>query len=274
MVLSVKRNKKILSKKMAREKGFEIPVYVVKNDVRLPVAPSAKSEPAEIQARKNRTSGFKIVKDENDLPVFEKIAEQNLPVKNQKKEPAAAADVAKNVSVAAAGQKFAAEKKPARPPTKIKKEKAAKKFLSAKNGRKKEKRQNIFAELSEKSKMRVLWTSVAIIVCLIFFVWLSFLKENFSFNFNSKNSQNLSITNDAGNALGDLKNQWNNLRSGWSDFGNVLKQRTSAGASQEVVDKLKEKVLVEEMRDKIFNSSTQGGSAPGGQFPISNEKTE
>lgn len=231
MASDIKKNKKILSKKMAREKGFEIPVYMVKNDVRPPVAPSAKSEPAGIQARKNRTSGFKIVKDENDLPVFEKIAENDLlsmPF-------GLSEDVdreEKNDDGIETGQILEDQRE-----TKIRDRARegnwGKKILLMPLG---------------KRKM-IMWVGVFAAVSLVFFIWFSVFKNNFSFNFGSSNPFVWEKgENDSFNGLGD---SLDDLRSQWAEVRDLLEEKAANAANQEVVNKLKEKVLVEEMKNKL-----------------------
>lgn len=109
--------------------------------------------------------------------------------------------------------------------------------------------ENLNWSFSASQKKKILWVSVLLISGIIFFIWLTFFKNNFSFSFGRSNFFALSKETDN---LQSLHDEWETLRDQWVNFQNALEQQKAAeSASQQVINKLQEKILVEEMEKKV-----------------------
>lgn len=100
--------------------------------------------------------------------------------------------------------------------------------------------------LPESGKRIIMWASVAVFACLIFFMWFSGLKNNFSGWFGSA-----SYTFDRqGESLEEVGNGAEEVSNGAA----VSEEEGQAGEvvdGKEILDQIKEKILVEELKNKL-----------------------
>ncbi len=205
---------KAKKQKRAVKKEVEIPVRVVGKN-------SAKNFFGSDENRCLSGSSQNVrlaVNDEGGLPHLE----TDFFLNNNKKLPAAASEPEKKQNL--------------NPPLEEKKSKILKQFED------KEVKHSLPPFLKEK----ILWASVAILASLVFFVWLAIIKINFSLRLN-----NFFDAKNTGSELQDLRGEWSNLREQWSNLENIVEQKTAASANQQIINKLKEKILVEEIKNKV-----------------------
>ena len=222
----------------AAKKEIEIPVVILGGKLG-GNAPSAKSEDTA-------ESDFKIVKDQDDLPIFEnrgpKIEQSFLSAErsNEEKEAAGKAGGPKNIPADEfenGGEKknhfSRTERKPA----------AA---IGEKNGEK----LGLLAD--PKRKETVMMVSVVLVASLIFFVWLVILRNNLSFSLGPQNPLSLSGEDQT---LNNFRDSWDEISAQWSNFESALgQQRKAENVNQEVVNKLKEKILNEGTKEETGNA--------------------
>jgi len=228
-----KKNQKA-SRRKTFKKEFEIPIYIInkKEGNAAPASPELEGTDQE----KFQSNELKIVEDENALPVLETVGSNahgdSLLAKEKFSD---IQSVRAEDSEESAGLKddfFGGDR--------------ADKAVVKKTDRTRIKGK-IFTP-PEGKREKIMWVSVFLIAGLIFFIWLWVLKENFSFSFGP---QNPFTTQGEDNNLNDLKNRWDTLRNQWSNFNNSLEQKAAASANQQLVDKLKERILVEELKNKM-----------------------
>jgi len=102
--------------------------------------------------------------------------------------------------------------------------------------------------LSSVQKEKIMWVSVALLVFAIFFVWLAIVRMNFFVDFGVDNFFN---TKNANSDLQNLREEWSKLREQWEYFPNIDKRKLDANVDQQMIDKLKEKILLEGIKNKI-----------------------
>lgn len=107
--------------------------------------------------------------------------------------------------------------------------------------------EKISASPPEKRKT-IMWFSVAVIAGLIFFIWLVVFVKNFSFSFGPQNPFTLQEGEDSWEKF---KSDWGNLRSQWLSFDEILEQKRVGEASQQVIEKMKEKIFLEKFKNKL-----------------------
>lgn len=213
MAKIVKKNKKIVRRHSGR-KEVEIPVFVISKKEQIP--PSAKENQSVFEEKGKGSKEFGILKDKEDLPVFENFLVSSKETKEK--------DVEKEWS----NLKVSTHKKD----TGV--------LVSGKKGSKKA------ILLSESGRRIIMWASVAVFACLIFFIWFSSLKNNF-FNFFGSVSYTFArqegALEEVDNGLEELENQTN---------ASLEEAETEAGDNDEgVLDQIKEKILVEELKNKL-----------------------
>lgn len=208
----VKKKKKII-RRQSRRKEVEIPVFVISKKERA-VAPRIEKEKEKIG----------IFKDGEDLPVFKNFYSADRSHGGEEKdeeEIRGELERLKNISQ---------KKEP---------EVLAEKPKSHKQG----------ALLSEKRKRIIMWGSVAVFACLIFFIWLSSLKNNFSDLLGSSSYTFLRADGileevEENKNMEEVKNQ--NVPSEEEVLGSE-----KTGSGEGTLDQIKEKILVEELKDKV-----------------------
>ncbi len=211
------------------KKEVEIPIIVI----------NKKSESKREMAYEKETGSpegsLKIIKDEDDLPVFQnkisKIAADDVSGENfsgEEKIFVGRIGALKNISV----KNFEESRKIINAPSR-----------SAQAAReKKVKEMDILDD--PKRKETVLIASVVVIASLIFFVWLAILKNNLSFSLESQSPISLEK---AGTVVDDFRESWEKINTGWAEIQSDLEEKQKAeDLNQEVVDKLKEKILTGE----------------------------
>ncbi|MFH2136797.1 MAG: hypothetical protein ABII19_04210 [Patescibacteria group bacterium] len=207
MAKMVKKNKKTVSKKRSTKK----------REVEIPVFVISKKERA-VATKAEEKKELGIFKDRDDLPVF-----QNFFPADQEEE--------KQEEVKKEWKHFknAAHKK------------EAEVLISKKENQKRG------PLLPESRKRIIMWASVAILACLIFFIWFSGLKNNFSGLLGSVSytfSRSEGVFEEAGDSLEELNNEA------------VAPEETAGENSEtvdgeEILDQIKEKILVEELKSKL-----------------------
>jgi hypothetical protein len=215
MALKLKENKKV-GRKKSPKKEVEIPVFVISKKETV----GFKKHFSEFEELRE-ADNFRIARDKDDLPVLEKL-----------------------VSVSDSGAEEKTHGENIQDEWKEIKNQTHQKSLSVSTAEKKEKRS---APLSEKNKRAILWVSVTVIACLVFFVWLYNLKNSFSGIFGSASytfSRSAGALQEVSSSFGQFQNQLSNLK-------NAVENQSAAGTDQGVVDQIKEKILVEELKDKL-----------------------
>lgn len=221
------KKKKIASAK----KEVDIPIIVInKSESKREVTP-VKEE------MKSQAGDFKIIKDEDDLPVFQnkiynapsKAVSSDNFLEDKKFE---GQQEQKNVSAKNSGEKG---KMVNASPEKEQKSAPARR----------EKKVKVAGLLDDpKRKETVLIASVVLIASLIFFVWLAILKNNLSFNLESQGPISLEK---AGTVVDSFRESWEKINTGWAEIQSDLEEKQKAeDLNQEVVDKLKEKISTNE----------------------------
>lgn len=108
--------------------------------------------------------------------------------------------------------------------------------------------------ISQSQKEKIMWISVALITGIIFFIWFLTIKSHFS-SFRLGQSSFFVLQSTEGTSK-NLYEEWDNLRNQWTGFQNALKlQSTAVSANQQVINKLKEKILTEELKNQLEKSS-------------------
>jgi hypothetical protein len=214
----VKKANGKLGRKRPVRKEFLIPVHVVgqgKNGIL-----SAKKE--EIFDAPTGEKNFpKIIEDENNLPVFRRETPGIAPAEKDgqiSEEQAAEMIRGERRAAPESGKPSAAEEKGEGP-----------------------------GSWSLAKKKTVMWASVAAVTAVIFFVWLSVVGRNLSLNFGSNSYTYL---RDSVNSQG-LGKSFGNLQNQWTELGEYLKSQPAAASEEQTLGKLKEKILIEEMKNKI-----------------------
>jgi hypothetical protein len=213
MAKTERKSKKIV-RKNSRRKEVEIPVFVINKKEKVFV-PEVKA------VRMAEEKDFGIVKDRDDLPVFQNFS----------------------ATVHGRNDEEKIEEK-------LRDERARLKnaMLKKDDGEsvKEEKRSKKQAPLSEPRKRIIMWTSVAVLACLIFFMWLSSLKNNFSELFGSASytfSRTEEIFEEVEGSVEELNDQAAALEE--------VSEKDGEGSGNEVLNQIKEKILVEELKSKL-----------------------
>lgn len=109
--------------------------------------------------------------------------------------------------------------------------------------------QDIGKSWPQGKKKTVMWASVAAVTTIIFFVWLAVFGKNLSLNLGSNSYTYFreAVSNP------ELGNSFQNLQTEWTNLEEYLAGKAAEGADAETLEKLKEKILVEEMKNKIEN---------------------
>lgn len=220
MASKVKENKKI-NKKRSPKKEVEIPVFVISKRERTAILAKNFSGIKEQPDAEN----FWIAKDKDNLPVLERKVS--------------------NLNCEAEGK--TGEEKIGNAWQEIKKQAHQKNLTVSSAEKKSEKKGKGAAPLSERHKKTILWVGVTVIASLIFFIWIYNIRNSFSGIFDSASytfSRSGGVLEEVNNSLSQFENQLSNLQ-------NNLKDQSTAGADQSVVDQLKEKILVEELKNKL-----------------------
>ncbi len=228
------------NKKEIKEVKIPIRIVAEKKKVEIPEKQIAKKKFAKLSAP------LRIVKDKDNLPVLDgakfykekvkkielkKVVEDKPELKNHfpKVEP----------------------EKLKESPRKVEEKKEDKVF-------KKEKRVKVglnIATISQKKREKILIASVAGIVSVICIGWVAFAKSNFS-NFASQERKS-GFSEESG-----IKDGFEDLKDKLQEFTAGIKERKEEpkieevatennNSESEVIDKLKEKVLIEEIKNKI-----------------------
>ena len=207
MAKMVKKNKKTVSKKRSTKK----------REVEIPVFVISKKERA-VAAKVEEKKELGIFKDRDDLPVF-----QNFFPADQEEE--------KQEEVKKEWKHF--------------KNTAHKKEVEISVSKKENQKRGPL--LPESRKRIIMWASVAILACLIFFIWFSGLKNSFSGLLGSVSytfSRSEGVFEEASDSLEELNNEA------------VAPEETAGENSEtvdgeEILDQIKEKILVEELKSKL-----------------------
>lgn len=235
-----KKNSASPPKGKAIKREIEIPVVVLGGGSK-ESAPSMKPGDA-------KENDFKIVADKDDLPVFSsqggfasggenkilKTGQFFSPAENSvvnAREKSADHGVVVPQGVRSEGLKNREGKKvhPLRTDGKP----------AAAVGEKSNKKVGLLAD--PRRKEAVMTVSVVLIASLIFFVWLVILRNNLSFSLGPQNPLSLGGNDQT---LNNLQDNWDDIRAEWSNLESATKQRQEAeNVNQEVVNKLKEKIL-------------------------------
>lgn len=216
MVKIVKRNKKT-GHKNPRRKEVEIPVFVIRKKEQ--IVSSTAGKKAVPGKDEKSVKEFGILKDEDDLPVFQNFSESADEEKNQDE-----AEVEKE--------------------WKYLKDATHKKDTDVLVSEKKSPKKKIL--LSESKKRIIMWASVAVFACLIFFIWFSSLKNNFADLFGSVSftfSRSEGVLEEVGDSLEELKDQINSSVE--------MKEEEGGDGEEGLLDQIKEKILVEELKEKL-----------------------
>ena len=224
----VKKDKK---KRAANaKKEVEIPIILINKKS------ESNREVVSVEEMGSSGGDFKIIKDEDDLPVFqnkiynavpEAVSDDNFS--EEEKISIGQSSDQKDVLV----KNFERNRKTINtPPERVRKSASA-------VGEKKVKEIGLLND--PKRKETVLIASVVLIASLIFFAWLAILKNNLSFSLESQSPISLE---EAGTVIDDFRESWEKINTEWSALQSDLEQKQKAeDLNQEVVDKLKEKVL-------------------------------
>lgn len=218
MVPKVKKSKKI-SRKRSPKKEVKIPIFVISK--KESSAGGAKKHFFESRESSGAES-LKIVKDGDDLPVLERmvsVLEGEGAGKNREEE------------VGKEWQKI--------------KNQTHHKNLAVSLSERKEKRSA--ASLSEKHKRTIMWVSVVVLSCAIFFIWIFGLKNNF---FEIFGSASYTFSRSEG-ALEEIGNSLEELGSQLSNSEEAPASQPAASSEEGIADKIKEKILVEELKSKL-----------------------
>lgn len=106
------------------------------------------------------------------------------------------------------------------------------------------------AFLSEGRKKTIMFVSVVVLASAIFFIWLIGLKNNFS---GMLGLASYTFSRNAGGVLEEAGAGIDKLGDGLSNLEDALIREARESADEAVVDKLKEKILVEELKSKLDN---------------------
>ncbi len=218
MAARVKKSKKI-NRKVSAKKEVEIPVFVIsKNEHKIP----PQEEKYSFTPKQSADEGIKIVKDEDDLPVFRNSADSDSRplVQNEDKEE----EIKKTWG-------------------NLKHQTHSRNFAVAVPEKKNQEK----THLSENKRRAIMWTSVAVLAGVIFFIWLSSLKNNFSEIFGS-----VSYTfSRSGEIMGEVENSINELESQTPAAEETPKGEETINIENTVLDEIKEKILLEELKNKL-----------------------
>ncbi|MBI5071971.1 hypothetical protein HZB93_03745 [Candidatus Falkowbacteria bacterium] len=218
MAVRAKKSKKT-NRKVSVKKEVEIPVFVIsKNEREI----SPKEEKYSFAPKQSVDEGLKIVKDEDDLPVFRNSADSDSrpSVKNEDKEE----EIKKTWG-------------------NLKHQAHSRNFTVAVPEKKNQKK----AHLSENKRRAIMWTSVAVLAGVIFFIWLSSLKNNFSEIFGS-----VSYTfSRSGEIMGEVENGINELESQTPAVEETPEGGAVINSEDPVLDEIKERILLEELKNKL-----------------------
>jgi hypothetical protein len=222
MAEKAKTVKKIGRRKPARRE-VEIPILVVNTKKAEASQPENKGI---TEAAKNGNIFPQIIKDENDLPVFEgvSVGEENFSATRTEEE------TAELIREARQAEKERRE---------VREETESKDLARG------------ISAWSPAKKKAVMWFGVAAFTAVIFLVWISVLGKNLSLNLGS--SSYTYLREAAENP--ELKQSFENVKELWSDLENAAGEEvgTDAEAAGDTLDKLQEKILVEEMKNKLEN---------------------
>ncbi len=100
--------------------------------------------------------------------------------------------------------------------------------------------------LPELPRKIIMWASVAVFACLIFFIWFSGLKNNFSGWFGSASytfARQGEILEEVGNGAEEVNNE--------AAVSEEAGQEGDGVDGKEILDQIKEKILVEELKNKL-----------------------
>jgi hypothetical protein len=222
MAEKAKTVKKIGRRKPALRE-VEIPILVVNTKKAEASQPENK---VIAEAVKNGNIFPQIIKDENDLPVFEgvSVGEENFSATRTEEETA---ELMRETRLAEKERR------------EVREETASKDLARG------------ISAWSPAKKKAVMWFGVAAFAAVIFLVWISVLGKNLSFNLGS--SSYTYLREAAENP--ELKQSFENVKELWSDLENAAGEEagTDAEAAGDTLDKLQEKILVEEMKNKLEN---------------------
>ncbi len=212
----VKKNKnsKKISRKRPAKKEVDIPVFVVGRK-KLEEVFSAQD-----QTEKLIGESLKIIRDEEDLPVFENsfFSDKKEIAGGEEREVAASFKETKKDSHL--------EKRPDSPVLKT----------SPKH----------VAPLSYRKKKFIMWGSVVVLVGAIFFIWLIGLKNTFS---SLPGLASYTFVRSAGGFFEETEAKVSAFGASLGNLENAIIKE----ADEAVVDKMKEKILVDELKDKLEN---------------------
>lgn len=211
-----------------KKKEVEIPVLVVRKKENKAVGAAVVQEnyfPAEERIPEK----YQILKNDNDLPVFEKnnfVSEESvmadLSTASEEEEMARAV---KRIREGVRAEKVKSEDAPA--------------------GEKAEKKSG----WSLAKRKIIMWASVAGIAFAVFVIWASVIKNNFSFDWGAKS---YTVFREASGNWQETETLLDELSQERVDIEKAMNQgQTAESGSNEVVDKLKEKILVDELKNKL-----------------------
>ena len=228
----------------AKKGGIEIPIVVVNKK-------SNASAPPEVGGKNFVVSRPKITKDEDDLPVFENKISNSTPGSLEKEYTIGDDKIfVKEIG----GKKTTPEAKDKETRASVVKEPDLEK-KSVMTVREK-KAQKIGIMDDPKKREVVFIASVVLVVSLIFFVWIAILKNNLSFSLGPQNPLNFE---GAGEALNKFHEGLDAARTEWERLESTLEDRKKAeAANQEVMDKIKEKVVSPKAETEEIPPATEG----------------
>lgn len=212
---------KKVSRKKSAKKEIEIPILVVSSKKKENIL----AEREIFISNTGDTGVFPTIrKDENDLPVFENVSPRGEEISEPGREEKNA-ELMREAKQADKSRLEVSEETPNK--------------ISARRA----------STWSPAKKKVVMWVSVTAFTAVIFLVWISVLGKNLSFDLGSNSYTYFKETVDNP----ELGQSLENFKEGWADLGNAIKEEPAAESADDTIDKLQEKILVEEMKNKLEN---------------------
>jgi hypothetical protein len=223
-------------------KEIKIPIKVVKEEgERAPEETEKEKKPKALSP----DSPLRIVRDKDNLPVFDGAIFEKIKVKKK------------------AIEKTSNSRKKAEPEKARKKIEPAVRKEEHEKEQKKDKKQN---NISNVKKQKILVISVVGIASIIIFIWAIAIKSNIAHSLDVKGESIFSSGDDFKSSFEGIKNKLEALSSSLKQKGESSDSKTEtqtteeeiqapkdeAGASGDnVLDKVKEKILIEEIKNKV-----------------------
>ena len=250
--------------KISKIKEIRIPVKILKEEKERIAKVSAKKKVPAKKVKINKE--IRIAKDKNNLPVLEGVTFKK----------------AKAISAKKVSKEERASVSPVKP---IKKESNVPKIAIKKD--KKIKLKDDFqleTKRSSRSKEKILYISVIVVACIIFFAWVAIAKDNIFSEFNKINENSFVNKEEVGNGLNSFLERLDKIGAEWEKVNNSginsleegindssvnsatdMGEQTSSAPPEDsatnevedgsengdVISKVKEKILTEELINKI-----------------------